>query len=298
MTEHEKSRDRRVRPAALGLCGGAYAAQEVTVSKLVPGVSVVGEPVALSVGAHGRKVVLANAYSRQGPAVLALVSSVAHHPLGLLVAAEVVTRVVASERAFRVVVEVDGAQSPVGARNCYLDDGYVVVGECLYVGVGEHVLAYLLRIVHGVPEVIEPLVRVLDAHGAQRRVGQLLDAEQDDTTRAVGKGRVGLPEAAWETPCALFTSRRSPLRYAANFSNMATPRSRLTQALDADDRGHRPSPAASRSARAGRPRPNVPSCQALCQAALGCRPRTGAPASYRDAVAGQGVEGRRGVCST
>ena len=67
MTEHEKSRDRRVRPAVLGLCGGAYAAQEVTVSKLVPGVSVVGEPVALSVGAHGREVVLAYAHSGRGP---------------------------------------------------------------------------------------------------------------------------------------------------------------------------------------------------------------------------------------
>ena len=67
MTEHEKSRDRRVQPAVLGLCGGAYAAQEVTVSKLVPGVSVVGEPVALSVGAHGRGVVLAYAHPGQGP---------------------------------------------------------------------------------------------------------------------------------------------------------------------------------------------------------------------------------------
>ena len=34
MTEHEKSRDRRVRPAALGLCGGAYAAQAGKVSHL------------------------------------------------------------------------------------------------------------------------------------------------------------------------------------------------------------------------------------------------------------------------
>ena len=67
MTEHEKSRDRRVRPAVLGLCGGAYAAQEVTVSKLVPGVFVVGEPVALSVGAHGREVELSYAHSGQGP---------------------------------------------------------------------------------------------------------------------------------------------------------------------------------------------------------------------------------------
>ena len=158
---------------------------------------------------------LAYAHSGQGPAVLALVGGVAHHPLDLLVAAEVVTRAVASERAFRVVVEVDGAQPPVGAGNCYLDDGYVVVGECLHVGVGEHVLAYLLRIVHGVPEVIEQLVRVLDAHGAQRRVGQLLDAEQDDAARAVGEGRVGLPEAAWETPLrplylqAIYSDRKS-----------------------------------------------------------------------------------------
>ncbi len=67
MPEHEKSRDRRVRPAALGLGGGAYAAQEVTGSKLVPGVSAAGEPVALPVGAHGREVVLAYARSGQGP---------------------------------------------------------------------------------------------------------------------------------------------------------------------------------------------------------------------------------------
>ena len=56
-------------PATVG-CGlpsSASAAQEVAVSKLVPGVSVVGEPVALSVGAHGRGVVLAYAHSVQGP---------------------------------------------------------------------------------------------------------------------------------------------------------------------------------------------------------------------------------------
>ena len=88
----------------------------------------------------------AYAHSGQGPGVLALVGGVAHHPLDLLAAAEVVTRAVASERAFRVVVEADGAQPPVGARNCYLDDGHVVVGECLHVGVGEHVLAHLLQL--------------------------------------------------------------------------------------------------------------------------------------------------------
>ena len=67
MTEHEKSRDRRVRPAVLGLCGGAYAAQEVTVSKLAPGVSVVGEPVAVSVGETGGGGGMAYAHSGQGP---------------------------------------------------------------------------------------------------------------------------------------------------------------------------------------------------------------------------------------
>ena len=60
---------------------------------------------------------------------------------------------------------------------------------------GQHIHAGLVGVVDDIPELLDELFRVRQIHRAERLVGQLLHAQQDDAAVGVGKGGVGLPDA-------------------------------------------------------------------------------------------------------